>query len=82
VASLDDFVPYAVVEPDLVGAFSVWLGSGKAESCRGGYVHVAWNVAELEGNATEIREKGLVKTKFLGGVLGKDCGALGKRDHA
>jgi NADP-dependent 3-hydroxy acid dehydrogenase YdfG len=82
VASLEDFVPFAVVEPDLVGAFSVWLGSGRGEGCRGGYVHVAWDVEELENSAEEIREKGLVKTKFLGGVLGKEGGALGNKDGA
>jgi NAD(P)-dependent dehydrogenase (short-subunit alcohol dehydrogenase family) len=78
VASLEAFVPFAVVEPEVVGAFSVWLASGKAEGCRGGYVHVAWDVAELEEKAAEIKEKGLVKTKFLGGVLGQERGAFGK----
>jgi NAD(P)-dependent dehydrogenase (short-subunit alcohol dehydrogenase family) len=78
VASLEAFVPFAVVEPEVVGAFSVWLASGKAEGCRGGYVHVAWDVVELEERGDEIKEKGLVKTKFLGGVLGQEGGAFGK----
>jgi NAD(P)-dependent dehydrogenase (short-subunit alcohol dehydrogenase family) len=75
-ASLKQFVPFAVVEPELVGAFTVWLGSGKARGCRGGYVHAAWDVGELQIKEEEIQAKGLVKSKFLGGILGAEGGAL------
>lgn len=80
VASFATFVPFAVVEPELVGQFSVWLASDKAEGCRGGFVHVAWDVEELERNAEEIKEKGLLKSKFLSGVLGQEGGAFGSKD--
>jgi NAD(P)-dependent dehydrogenase (short-subunit alcohol dehydrogenase family) len=76
VASFPTFVPFAVVEPELVGQFSVWLASDKAEGCRGGFVHVAWDVEELERNAEVIKEKGLLKSKFLSGVLGQEGGAF------
>jgi NADP-dependent 3-hydroxy acid dehydrogenase YdfG len=77
VASLEKFVPFAVVEPELVGAFSVWLGSEGAEGCRGGYVHVAWDVVELEEKAEIIKENRLVRSNFLNGVLGTNGEALG-----
>ncbi|KAF2831608.1 NAD(P)-binding protein [Ophiobolus disseminans] len=79
-ATMDAYKPFAVVEPELVGQFSVWLASGRAEGCRGGYLHVAWDVEELEAKADEIKEKGLIKSKFLSGVLGQEGGALAKKD--
>lgn len=77
-ATLDGLAPFAVVEPGLVGAFAVWLASGKGEGCKGGYAHVTWDVEELEKYSEEISSKGLVKSKFLGGILGQQGGALGK----
>jgi len=79
-ATMEQYKPFAVVEPEVVGQFSVWLGSDRADGCRGGYVHVAWDVQELEEKADEIKEKGLVKSKFLSGVLGQEGGALGKKE--
>lgn len=78
IASLPEFKPFAVVEPEVVGAFAVWLASGQADGCRGGYLHAAWDIDELEKHTDEIKREGLVKTKFLGGKLGQPGGALGK----
>lgn len=77
-ATMEAFKPFAVVEPELIGAFSVWLASGRADGCKGGYVHVAWDIEELENHADEISSKGLVKSNFLAGILGQECGALAK----
>ncbi|KAF1842751.1 NAD(P)-binding protein [Cucurbitaria berberidis CBS 394.84] len=78
VAAMPAFVPYAFDTPELVGAFSIWLASGRADKVKGGYVHITWDVEELEKYGDEIKEKGLLKSKFLGGLLGNEGGALKK----
>jgi NAD(P)-dependent dehydrogenase (short-subunit alcohol dehydrogenase family) len=78
IATMEAFLPFAVVEPELIGAFSVWLASGRADGCKGGYLHVAWDIEDLEKHADEIASKGLVKSKFLAGILGQEGGALGR----
>ncbi len=78
VAAMPAFVPYAHDTTELIGLFSVWLASGKADKLKGGYVHTTWDVEELEQHGDEIKEKGLLKTKFLGGILGQPEGCLGK----
>ncbi|KAJ4372030.1 hypothetical protein N0V83_003803 [Neocucurbitaria cava] len=78
VAAMPAFIPFAHDTPELVGAFSIWLASGKADKLKGSYVHVTWNVEELEKHSDEIREKGLLKNKFLGGILGQEGGILRK----
>lgn len=78
IATMQAFIPFARDTPELVGAMSIWLASDKAENVKGGYINVSWDVNELEKYGGEIREKGLLKSKFLGGLLGKEGGALGK----
>ena len=78
IAVMPAFVPFAYDTPELVGAFSIWLASGRADKIKGGYVYVTWDVEELERHGDEIKEKGLLKSKFLGGIFGKVGGILGK----
>ncbi|KAF2028079.1 NAD(P)-binding protein [Setomelanomma holmii] len=78
VAMMPSFVLYAVIEPELVGQFSVWLASEKSEGLRGGFANVAWDVEELEEYGELIRKTGLVKSKFLAGVTGQEGGAFKK----
>lgn len=70
IAKLPAFQPFAHDTTDLLGAFQIWLASGKADGCRGGYVHVTWDVEELEKYGDVIRKKALLKTIFLGDKLG------------
>ena len=73
-----NLVPFAHDTGELNGAFTVWLASGRADKLKGGYLHATWDVEELERHGDEIKEKGLLKTKFLGGILGQPGGCLGK----
>ena len=68
------FVPFAKDEPELIGAFLVWLSTPRADAVRGGYVSVNWDVEELEKHGAEIKEKALLQTKFFPGVLGVEGG--------
>lgn len=76
IAAMDAFIPFAFDTEELVGAFSIWLASEKAQKCKGGYLHVTWDVDELEKNGDQIAEKGLLKSEFLGGRLGREGGAF------
>lgn len=76
VAKSPVFVPYACDTVELLGAFQIWAASGRADKCSGGYLHVTWDVEELERCGEMIKEKGLLKTSFLGGILGREGGAL------
>ncbi|CAO2656571.1 Nn.00g053740.m01.CDS01 [Neocucurbitaria sp. VM-36] len=76
IATMPAFIPFAHDTPELVGAFSIWLASGKADKLKGSYVHLTWDVEELERYGDEIQEKGLLKDKFLGGILGQEGGAF------
>lgn len=70
VAIMPEFVPYALDTTDLVGAFSIWLASGRADALKGSFLHTTWDIEELEAHAKEIRDKRLLKSDFLGGILG------------
>jgi NAD(P)-dependent dehydrogenase (short-subunit alcohol dehydrogenase family) len=70
VAIMPEFVPYALDTTDLVGAFSIWLASDKADALKDSFLHTTWDVEELEARAEEIRDKRLLKSNFLGGILG------------
>ncbi|KAF2252857.1 NAD(P)-binding protein [Trematosphaeria pertusa] len=78
IAKMEAYQPFALDTVELTGAFTVWLSSGRADKIRGGYVSVNWDVEELERHGEEIREKGLLKSKFLAGVLGPQGYAFGK----
>lgn len=78
IAAMDAFKPFAYDTPELVGLFSIWLASGRADKCTGGYLHVTWDVEELERFGDEIKEKNLLRNNFLGDRLGKEGGFLGK----
>jgi hypothetical protein len=54
----------------LVGAFSIWLASGRADALKGSFLHTTWDIEDLEAHAEEIRDKRLLKSNFLGGILG------------
>ncbi|KAF2109370.1 hypothetical protein BDV96DRAFT_604711 [Lophiotrema nucula] len=67
VATMDAFKPFAYDTPELIAAFTIWLsGSETAGKLKGSFLSVTWDVEELEKYASEIVEKGLLKTKFLG----------------
>lgn len=78
IARLPAFQKFALDEPELVGAFTVWLASGRSDGVKGGYMSINWNVEELERHAGEIKEKELLKTKFFDGVFGPGGYAFGK----
>ncbi|KAH7345901.1 hypothetical protein BKA66DRAFT_517181 [Pyrenochaeta sp. MPI-SDFR-AT-0127] len=66
IATMEAFIPFAYDTPELVGAMSIWLASEKAEKAKGGYVHVTWDVEELEKYGDDIKEKALLKRGALG----------------
>lgn len=70
VAMMPEFVPYALDTTDLVGAFLIWLASGRADALKGSFLHTTWDVEELEAHAEEIRDKRLLRSNFLGAILG------------
>ena len=74
VAVMPEFVPYALDTTDLVGAFSIWLASGRANALKGSFLHTTWDVEELEARAGVIRDKRQLKSNFLGGILGSQKG--------
>tara|TARA_R110002003_G_scaffold114_8_gene9869 strand:+ start:483 stop:851 length:369 start_codon:yes stop_codon:yes gene_type:complete len=47
VPTLPSFVICAVVEPEVVGQFSVWFSSEHSERLRGGFAMAAWDVGEF-----------------------------------
>jgi hypothetical protein len=56
---------FAYDTPELIAAFSIWLGTSTvATKFKGGYMHVTWDVEELEKHADEIIEKRLLKTRL------------------
>lgn len=66
------FRPFALDTVALIGGFTLWLASGKADKLKGGYMSVNWDVDVLERNADVIKEKGLLSTAFLNVKFGAE----------
>jgi hypothetical protein len=64
------FHAMAIDPVELVAGNTLYLSTEKAEHLRGGWISSHWDVEEMENHAKEIKEKGLLKTKFLKGDLG------------
>jgi hypothetical protein len=54
---------------NLVGAFSMWSASGRTDALKGNFLHTTLDVKELEAHAEDIRDKRLLVSNFLGGIL-------------
>jgi NAD(P)-dependent dehydrogenase (short-subunit alcohol dehydrogenase family) len=64
------FRAIAIDTMELVGGNTLYLSTDKAEYLRGGWINSHWDVEEMEKHAKEIKEKGLLRTKFLNANLG------------
>jgi NADP-dependent 3-hydroxy acid dehydrogenase YdfG len=63
------FIPFAKDTVELVGGFSLWLNTPKADFLSGTWLYVNWDVEELVQHKEEIVAKGLLKTKFVNAEL-------------
>lgn len=60
----------AIDTMELVGGNTLYLSTEKAEHIRGGWMNSHWDVEEMEDHAKEIKEKSLLRTRFLHANLG------------
>ncbi|KAF2791453.1 hypothetical protein K505DRAFT_248895, partial [Melanomma pulvis-pyrius CBS 109.77] len=60
----------AIDTMELVGGTTLYLSTERADYLRGGWINAHWDVEEMEQHAQEIKEKGLLKMKFLKADLG------------
>ncbi|KAK3312980.1 hypothetical protein B0H66DRAFT_584782 [Apodospora peruviana] len=56
---------FLIDSPELAGDSMVWLGAQRREWLAGRYVHVNWDVEELEARKEEIVEKDLLKFRLV-----------------
>ncbi|KAF9732656.1 hypothetical protein PMIN02_003283 [Paraphaeosphaeria minitans] len=60
-AVVDAMTPFAKDQPELTGAFTLYLLKPEADVLRGGYASVNWDVEEIEKHGDEIKEKRLLR---------------------
>ncbi|KAJ3036929.1 hypothetical protein HK097_003670 [Rhizophlyctis rosea] len=51
-----------VDEPELMGGFAVWLGSGRVDFAKGRYLECTWDVEEIVKQEERVKETDLWKT--------------------
>lgn len=67
---LDAFKPYAGDDAQLVGLWSLYLQTSRADYLRGALIGVNWDIEELEAHSREIEEEKLFRLGWLQAKLG------------
>lgn len=67
---LDAFKPYAKDDAQLVGLWSLYLQTSRADYLRGALISVNWDIEELEAHRREIEEGRLFHLGYLNAKLG------------
>jgi NAD(P)-dependent dehydrogenase (short-subunit alcohol dehydrogenase family) len=57
--------------PELAGMMSVWLGGRRADHLSGTYVHVTWDIEEMETCSRQRAGTGAMEQRLLEGILGQ-----------
>jgi hypothetical protein len=71
---------FAYDSPELAAMMTVWLGSGRANALSGRYVHVTWDIEQMERCASVVGEKLMGKERFIEGGFAIDGKVLGEWD--
>ncbi|KAJ4352217.1 uncharacterized protein N0V89_007564 [Didymosphaeria variabile] len=71
-AVVDAMTPFAKDQPELTGAFTLYLLKPEADVLRGGYVSVNWDVEEIRKHAEEIKEGKLLRLGHINAKVGPD----------
>lgn len=69
-AVIDAMTPFAKDQPELTGAFTLYLLKPEADVLRGGYSSVNWDIEEIEKHVDEIKEGRLLKLGHINAKVG------------
>lgn len=69
---IDAMTPFAKDQPELTGAFALWLLKPEADVLRGGYAGVNWDVEEIGKHADEIKKGRLLKLGHINAKVGPE----------
>ncbi|KAK7190301.1 hypothetical protein DPSP01_006125 [Paraphaeosphaeria sporulosa] len=69
---IDAMTPFAKDQPELTGAFTLYLLKPEADVLRGGYVSVNWDVEEIEKHGDEIKTGRLLRLGHINAKVGPD----------
>jgi NAD(P)-dependent dehydrogenase (short-subunit alcohol dehydrogenase family) len=69
---------FAYDSPELAGMVSVWLGSERADHLMKSYLHVTWDIEEMEKLGCQTAGNRLVRANPSGDARGQDCIAVGE----
>lgn len=69
---IDAMTPFAKDQPELTGAFTLYLLRPEADVLRGGYSSVSWDVDEIQQHADEIKEGRLLKLGHINAKVGPE----------